>query len=225
MDETHGQKPSVKGGRAYLDLDNPKGRIVAAALKLFASAGYHAVSVRDIAREVGIKDASIYSHFASKDAILEAIVERFAAAFSASVPAIGEFDEIFRHCDPRAFFRKGIELFQKRLEDPAMAQTYLVLIRERFDDARARSAWRAHREFCVRYVAEALAAMMRKGLVVDRDTTSLARLYEYPVFLMIEDYVVRRCRGESADETVRELLEHTDCIVDMMEIKNEAKGQ
>ncbi len=206
----------MKSGQTWLDLDSPKGKILAAALKLFACAGYHAVSVRDIAREVGIKDASIYSHFASKDSILEAIIERFNAVFNVSVPAIGEFDEIFRHCDARGFFRKGIELFRKRVEDPVMAQTYLVLIRERLDDSRAKSAWRAHRELCVRYVAEAIATMARKGLVVERDPVTLARLYEYPVFLMIEDYVLGRCRGENTDAVIDELFAHSDCVVELI---------
>ncbi len=221
MDDNNRRTIVPKDGQSCFDLDSPKGRIVAAALKLFASAGYNAVSVRDIAREVGIKDASIYSHFPSKDSILEAIIERFNAAFSASVPAVGDFDRIFGHCDARGFFRKGIELFRKRVDDPVMAQTYLVLIRERLDDERAQSAWRAHRELCVRYVAEALAAMMRKGLVVERDALSLARLYEYPVFLMIEEYVVKRCRGESVDVVAGELLAHSDCVVDMIERKRQ----
>jgi AcrR family transcriptional regulator len=219
MHERNMNRMATKNGSSYLDLDSPKGRIVAAALKLFACAGYNAVSVRDIAREVGIRDASIYSHFESKDAILEAIIGRFNAVFNASVPAIGEFDEIFRHCDPRGFFRKGIELFRKRVEEPVMAQTYLVLIRERLDDERAKSAWMAHREQCVRYVAEAIAAMARKGMVDGRDPVVLARLYEYPVFMMIEDYVARRCRGETTDAVVDELLAHSDCFAGMIEKK------
>ena len=40
-----------------------KERIVEEAFALFASRGFHAVSVRDIAAAVGIKDASLYNHF------------------------------------------------------------------------------------------------------------------------------------------------------------------
>ena len=38
---------------------NTKARIVEAAFGLFAEQGYHAVSVRDIAAAVGVKDASL----------------------------------------------------------------------------------------------------------------------------------------------------------------------
>jgi AcrR family transcriptional regulator len=47
-----------------------RGLIVQAALDQFAREGYAATSMRDIARQVGIQVASIYSHFGSKEEIL-----------------------------------------------------------------------------------------------------------------------------------------------------------
>lgn len=40
------------------------------ALEMFASEGYDATSIRDIAANVGIRGASMYNHFTSKEAIL-----------------------------------------------------------------------------------------------------------------------------------------------------------
>ena len=106
-----------------------KGRIVEAAFGLFAERGYHAVSVRDIAAAVGVKDASLYNHFPGKQAIFDAVLaaqlERTRAVFAAqgvmAAPAedpdgyAGAFEETerrvlagFRHffgcagCWPRA---------------------------------------------------------------------------------------------------------------------------
>jgi AcrR family transcriptional regulator len=45
-------------------------RIYEAALLLFGERGYHAVSVRDIAREVGVHASSIYAHVTSKQQLL-----------------------------------------------------------------------------------------------------------------------------------------------------------
>jgi AcrR family transcriptional regulator len=45
-------------------------RILLAGLALFGDRGYHGTSIRDIAAEAGMQSASLYSHFASKEAIL-----------------------------------------------------------------------------------------------------------------------------------------------------------
>jgi AcrR family transcriptional regulator len=51
-------------------------RIIDAALRLFGTHGYEATSVRMIAQEAGVAQGLMYSHFASKDALLVAIFER-----------------------------------------------------------------------------------------------------------------------------------------------------
>jgi AcrR family transcriptional regulator len=45
-------------------------RIIGAATELFYEKGYHGTSMREIAAAVGIKAASVYNHFASKEDIL-----------------------------------------------------------------------------------------------------------------------------------------------------------
>lgn len=45
-------------------------RILDAATELFYEEGYHATSMREVAAVVGIKAASVYNHFASKEEIL-----------------------------------------------------------------------------------------------------------------------------------------------------------
>jgi AcrR family transcriptional regulator len=47
--------------------------ILAIATELFAAKGYHATSVRDITRAVGMSKAGLYSSFSSKESILEEI--------------------------------------------------------------------------------------------------------------------------------------------------------
>ena len=47
--------------------------IVAAAAKVFAERGYHGASTQDIADVLGMRQASLYYYFDSKDAALEAV--------------------------------------------------------------------------------------------------------------------------------------------------------
>jgi AcrR family transcriptional regulator len=59
-----------------------KERILLAAVILFAKRGYAAVSVRDIAKEVGIKASSLYYHYTSKDEIFADILNRIELVYN-----------------------------------------------------------------------------------------------------------------------------------------------
>ena len=51
-------------------------RIMDAAEKLFARHGYQATTLRDIAAEAGLREPGLYNHFASKEALYTAVLER-----------------------------------------------------------------------------------------------------------------------------------------------------
>jgi AcrR family transcriptional regulator len=68
-------------------------RILAAAARLAAGRGFHTVGLADIGAQAGIVGSGIYRHFASKDALLVALLDRGmdrlakgAATILASVP-------------------------------------------------------------------------------------------------------------------------------------------
>lgn len=51
-----------------------RGRILYAALELFAEVGFHGSSIRDLAKRVGINSATLYSHYPSKEDVLAELV-------------------------------------------------------------------------------------------------------------------------------------------------------
>ncbi len=53
--------------------------ILAVAKVLFADKGFHAVSVDEIARRVGVSPAVLYQHFASKEELYEAVLDSLSA--------------------------------------------------------------------------------------------------------------------------------------------------
>lgn len=62
--------------------------IVEAAIRLFNQNGYHATSMQDVAEAVDLKKPSLYHHFASKEAILLAILDTGMDRLIAEVEAI-----------------------------------------------------------------------------------------------------------------------------------------
>ncbi len=59
-----------------------KQRILDAALELFSTQGFEATSIAQIADAVGVRKASLYSHFDSKQDILDRLIESIMEGYS-----------------------------------------------------------------------------------------------------------------------------------------------
>ena len=70
------------------DLPSRKEQIYRAAGKLFAELGYHATSMRDLAKALGVQGGSLYAHISSKEELLWEIVHRAADEFDAALEPI-----------------------------------------------------------------------------------------------------------------------------------------
>lgn len=66
--------------------DTPQ-RLLDAALELFSQRGYDGTTVNDIAKAVDIRPATMYHHFANKEAVLRALVEPVAEAIDQLIAA------------------------------------------------------------------------------------------------------------------------------------------
>jgi AcrR family transcriptional regulator len=65
-----------------------KEEILDVATRLFAEAGYEGTSMNDVAERVGMRKASLFYHFATKDALYEAVLERLVASLQVALEAI-----------------------------------------------------------------------------------------------------------------------------------------
>lgn len=84
---------------------NRRGEILAEATRLFAERGYEGASMADLADRVGLRKASLFHHFPSKDAlyaaVLESIFQRLGDVIvtSATTPGGGVIERLDRMTD------------------------------------------------------------------------------------------------------------------------------
>lgn len=71
-----------------LKTETRKDEIIKTAAKLFKKKGYSAVTMRDIAKTMGIKAASLYNHIQSKQDILKTIIISIAEEFTSGMELI-----------------------------------------------------------------------------------------------------------------------------------------
>ena len=169
-----------------------KEKITETALDLFSQRGYDGVSVRDIARAVGIRESSIYNHFQSKRAVFDAIVDL----------CVQQSERYFREGglpydagdDASVYAGIGMEDLQELIErtfrfffdDPWNARFRRLLLLSQYADPRCRDIYRQlYRDKCVRVQAYIFAALMDAGELRREDPPVVAAEFHGPMFMLI----------------------------------------
>jgi AcrR family transcriptional regulator len=94
-------------------------QILNAAAKVFAERGFHPATIRDVAKEAGIADGTIYNYFQNKSALLLGILDRMResvlqnADFSAAIDMdIRSFMRVYLYHPLMALKEDNFELFR-----------------------------------------------------------------------------------------------------------------
>lgn len=101
--------------------------ILDAALWVFSEKGFAAARMDDVAARAGLSKGAIYLYFASKDAVFEAIVRRFAEGFAATAAARVLSDV---QTDPEQAVRHLLRRLLSVLSDPRASAVPRLVIAE-----------------------------------------------------------------------------------------------
>ena len=161
-----------------------KGRILEAALEVFARDGYEGANISDIASMVGIVKSALYRHFAGKEeiwnAVMDMMIDYYSARFGSpdrlpGIPASG--DELYE---------MTIRLVDFTVHDRKVVLVRRLLQTEQFRDERARKL--ATRYFLTdtqEMFARVFAGMMERGAMKSVDPGMLSLAYTAPVTALI----------------------------------------
>ena len=120
-----------------MDRGNTKQEILEAALELFSVQGFEATSVSQIADAVGIRKASLYSHFENKQAILDALVKNVLAQYEEhSIFARTDWEKDADHLPltPDAAVQMVLGQIRYILHDPTISRARKMLVIEQFQN-------------------------------------------------------------------------------------------
>lgn len=131
--------------------ESPRGRLLRAAAHLFLTQGYAQTTVREIARAVGILSGSIFHHFDSKEAILEAVMTDVSARNAERMQNAAASEKT-----PRAKVRALIRCELESIHGDTSEALTLLVSEWRSLSAEAKARTLVHRD---RYEAAWLAAI------------------------------------------------------------------
>src|SRR5437762_12392364 len=88
-----------------------RNQILDAATKVFAEKGFHPTTIKDIAREAGIADGTIYNYFENKTALMLGILDRLNES-DKRVEDFSKFTELDFRRFMKAYLRDRLTVLQ-----------------------------------------------------------------------------------------------------------------
>ena len=172
-----------------MEISDAKLRILDAALTIFSKKGFDATSVGDIAKAVGIKTPSLYSHFESKQQLYETLWELLQVTYEKrsiftatdwedSSADFSSFDTITVD-GMIALLKKQLQLVVK---NPNVNRIRKLLVLDQYRDAEAaRKASERLYDDVMKYNAGMMRYFARIGRLKVQDTEVLAAQFSLPV--------------------------------------------
>ncbi len=166
-----------------------KQRILDYALQLFACDGFDGVSMRDIAAAVGVKESSLYKHYASKQAIVDAILEQMDARFRMAMAGLAD-----KNANPHEGIAVTAEdltwmctgLFAYFLQDESAAAFRRMLTLEQYKNPRAAQILKTQFfEVPLAHYANIFDVLLARGIIPYQDAQFLAFEFYAPVYFLL----------------------------------------
>ena len=194
--------------------ESTKERILRIALELFAQNGYLGTSMNDIAGQLGFTKAALYKHYASKQEILDKIVERMnkmdyerAEAYEMPETAPDGFAEAYLHTPAEKIRAYSRAQFDHWTREPFSTNFRKMLTLEQYRDPKLTQL---HHDYLAGGPLEYMAAIFRRLTDSDEAAMQLALEFYGPMYLLYSIY-----DGAENKETVAPLLDaHVERFID-----------
>ncbi len=172
-----------------MEKGNTKQEILDASLELFSVQGFEATSISQIVGAVGIRKASLYSHFESKQAILDALVKDVLEKYtehSIFVRTKWEKNEDNLPMSADEAVKMIVGQIRFILHDPIISRARKMLVIEQFQNPElAKLQTKQNYTDVIRYFTGLIQCMIRKGILRDDDPEIMASQLCLPISVWI----------------------------------------
>lgn len=189
---------------------NTKMQILSVALDMFSVRGFEATSISQIADAVGIRKASLYSHFANKQDILDTMIDQLTEQFDAhSIFTNAEWDDPEFTKDKEEMTPEAAAMMIKGqiryiIHDPQISKVRKMLTIEQFqNDILKKIQTKQSYEDVLRYNTGLVRFLIRKGILKEEDPQIMAAQLAWPISMW-----TNLCdREPEREEEVMELID------------------
>ncbi len=175
-----------------MEKNNTRETILEAALDFFSVNGYEATSISQLADAVGIRKASLYSHFANKQDILDTVVKTVLKGYADhSIFVRANWDDPGFTKDMAGMKAEdAVKLIQGQmryiLHDPHISKGRKMLMIEQFRNKElAHLQTKQNYEDVLNYFVGMMRFLIREGILKDADPEIMAAQFSSPITVWI----------------------------------------
>ena len=172
-----------------MERGNTKQEIMDVSLELFSVQGFEATSISQIAGAVGIRKASLYSHFESKQAILDGIVREVLEQYAEhSIFARTDWEKDAGNLPLTSDQAVGMIQGQIRyiLHDPVIRRARKMLVIEQFQNPElAKLQTKQNYSDVLGYFTGLIKCLIQKGVLAEDDPEIMAAQFCLPISVWI----------------------------------------
>jgi len=197
-----------------------KEKILKTSLKLFASKGYKATTVRDIAGAMGVKQSALYNHFKNKDEILETLISNLTS--SAIVTLFeGKYTQELQK-QGKALLASIGTTFKLLSFDGQNEALYKLLMQEIFRNERIREIYNEHfYQENVKKLSGLFFGMMQEEQIKSSDPLLLANEFFAPLFFYQMQVSLLKLDKKSTSSVVSMFEKHVDYFWDNIKVEKQ----
>lgn len=193
-----------------------KRRILDEALKLFSTKGYEATSIGRIADAVGIRKASLYSHFKSKQEILDTLMDETEKRYEEhSLSVRGDWERVELYCGEHA---EGIaeEIYRiiKKNSEFLIQDTFFCRVRnfltiEQFRDPRL-ACLKNKSEYTdvLNHHKRLVECLVVNGILADEDREIMTYEFFSPIYVQFYQMQGAPGRHEESMKIIERHIKH-----------------
>ncbi|MDO4816037.1 MAG: TetR/AcrR family transcriptional regulator [Bacillota bacterium] len=161
-----------------------KDRILDEALVSFVENGYKGTNLRDFAAGMGLSKSALYSHYDSKEAIWNALLDKMEAYYARRFGSVDNMPEIPMSCEE--LFATTMKMVNFTVSDERIVLTRKLLLAEQFHDERVKKLATEHFLNGTREIYKIIfGKMMENDLLKQEDPDMLAFAFTSPITALI----------------------------------------
>jgi AcrR family transcriptional regulator len=190
-------------------------RIINVSLELFSEAGYTNTPVREIAREVGMRESSLYNHVKSKEDILVQIIAQYKKYREEN--NILTDDLLAKLNDPHVFLKQFADKLIREWNSEYEKKIFRLVLMEQFHEI-------GGEKFSVNSLIGEVRAILvmvfeelsKYKVVKKKDALFLANEFIYPLFFIRLELLTSSANG--LPEALERAKKHVDFFWDSIKV-------